>query len=308
MDRIEWLNNRIGAFESLPVVSGYYLLLGGGKIGSNFVEYANNSNFPFVLVIDSDPDAPASKDATIIKDISEIPELISSLTESRAESPAESSTAIGKDPASNKNVYFYCMDIREVPSLLELGMPEFIIPAVPTHATANMVVDSLRMDSDKNIVDELFIDKEEDKEKEETQLMEYFEKFQSKIPESVTVGSYPESGVIMFSYAREGEICPDNCMGQADYCYNFKREKPQTITSYVSDLAPEYAGWVFESCQMKAGIGGIRGVDFKENMLSILEHVKSICENAADDPIDEKVFFVATTCNCHGVLNLLYIS
>ncbi|MEL4304459.1 hypothetical protein [Methanococcoides sp. LMO-2] len=301
MDRIKWLNNKIASFESLSVVNGYYLILGGGKIGSNFVEYANNSNFPFVLIIDSDPDAPASMDTTVIKDISEIPELIRSITESSAEFPTESSIDTGKDPALNNNVYFYCMDINEVTSLLDLGMPEFIIPAVPTHATANMVVDSLRMDSGEYIASELSIDKED------TQMMEYFENFQSVLPENVIVGSYPESGVIMFSYARAGEICPDNCMGQADYCYNFKREKRQTITSYVNGLVPEYAGWVFDSCQMKAGIGGIRGVDLKENMLSILEHVKSICENAADDPIGEKAFFVATTCNCHGVLNLLYV-
>lgn len=301
MDRIKWLNNKITILRSLPVIDGYYLILGGGRIGSDFVRYAGNSSLPFVLVIDSDPAAPASEDATVIRDLSEIPKLISSLTEHVTGLQTESSTAECENPALDNNVYFYCMDVRDAPSLLDLGIPEFIVPAVPAHAVANMVLDSLRMENNENVMHELFIDKRD------VRMMGYFENFRSKLPENVTAGNYPGDGVIMLSYARPGEICPDNCIGQADYCYNFKREKPKTITTYVSGLVPEYAGWIFESCQMKAGIGGIRGVDFKSNMLSIIEHVKGICSNADDQPIGNKVFFVATTCNCHGILNLFHI-
>lgn len=300
MDRIKWLDDSFDFLKSLPVVSGYYLVLGGGKIGSDFVEYANNSNFPFVLIIDSDPNAPASRDATIIKQMSEVREFIRSFTEHSNGLHGMNSRGINNVQSSNNNVYFYCMDIHEVPSLLDLGIPEFIIPAVPAHATANMVIDSLRINDNENMVNEVFISNEE------TRLMGYFEDLQSKMPENVIVGSFPERGVIMLSYARDGEICPDNCMGQENYCYNFKREKPESITSYVGSLLPEYSGWVFESCQMKAGIGGIRGVDLKDNTLSIIIHVKNIIENEADNPIENKFFFIATTCNCHGVLNLLY--
>lgn len=133
----------------------------------------------------------------------------------------------------------------------------------------------------------------------------YFKNILSLLPENIVVFSSLKDGVIMFSYAKPGEICPDNCMGPKDYCYNFKREKPETITAYVRKLLPSYKGWVFESCQMKPGIGGIMGVDFKEYMISLMEYVKYVHEKRDFCPVEDRVFFIATTCNCHGIMNLL---
>jgi hypothetical protein len=54
----------------LPVIKGYYLVLGGGKIGTNFMEHARKHSLPFVLVIDNKKNAPASSGTELIKDTS----------------------------------------------------------------------------------------------------------------------------------------------------------------------------------------------------------------------------------------------
>jgi hypothetical protein len=84
-------------------------------------------------------------------------------------------------------------------------------------------------------------------------------------------------------------------------------------------------GWVFESHQMKPGIGGLKGEELKQNLLKIKEFVKKVQENNNGDKggdksrvednseskaekMKEKAFFIATTCTCHGVLNLFYVT
>ncbi|WP_269851680.1 hypothetical protein [Methanosarcina horonobensis] len=95
-------------------------------------------------------------------------------------------------------------------------------------------------------------------------------------PEDVIAGSYPEDGMLFFSYAREGEICLDGCPGPRDRCPTFGRKKPKTITEYTGELVHTISGWVFESHQMKPGIGGLKGVEFKQNILEIMEFVSKI--------------------------------
>lgn len=84
-------------------------------------------------------------------------------------------------------------------------------------------------------------------------------------------------------------------------------------------------GWVFESHQMKPGTGGLKGEELKQNLLEITEFVKRVQENKNGDKdkgesrtedngrneadkVREKAFFIATTCTCHGVLNLFYVT
>lgn len=110
------------------------------------------------------------------------------------------------------------------------------------------------------------------KERDEKQIS-YFHNIISELPEEIAVFNSPSDAVIMLSYAKMDKICPDNCMGAEKYCYNFNREKPGTITDYARKLQSTHKGWVFEGCQMKPGIGGIKGIEFKEHMLSMMEHV-----------------------------------
>ena len=282
---ISSLNQKINDFSSLPVIEGYYLVLGGGKIGSDFNRYAKEKSLPFVVIIDIDESADASG-SSIAVGREELLSLIRNYRESKT---------------SADNVYFHCMDVRDVPLILEAGIPEYIIPAVPTHAVVNMAIDMLGSVCSRPLISDIHIDELDEKR------VTYFYDLMFTLPEYIVIFNSVSDGIIMFSYAKMGEICPDNCMGSEKYCYNFKREKPETITTYVRKLLPPHIGWVFESCQMKPGIGGIKGVDFKEHMLSLIEHVKRVNEKREKCSSEGRIFFIATTCNCHGVLNLLEV-
>ncbi|WP_245859696.1 hypothetical protein [Methanosarcina spelaei] len=48
------VDEKISSLEKIPVIKNYYLVLGGGKIGTNFLEYARKNKYPFVLVTDKD--------------------------------------------------------------------------------------------------------------------------------------------------------------------------------------------------------------------------------------------------------------
>ncbi|WP_319508545.1 hypothetical protein [uncultured Methanolobus sp.] len=279
------LNQKINDLSSLPVIEGYYLVLGGGKIGSDFTTYAKKKSLPFVVIIDIDESADASGSSVAVGK-EELLSLIQNYHESKT---------------SAYNVYFHCMDVHDVPLILEAGIPEYIIPAVPTHAVVNIAIDMLGSVCSWPLISDLRIDEQDEK------MVTYFYDLMFALPENIVVFNSLPDGVIMFSYAKMGEICPDNCMGPEKYCYNFKREKPETITAYVRKLLSLYTGWVFESWQMKPGIGGIKGIDFKECMLSLMEHVKKVNEKREICSSGNRVFFIATTCNCHGVMNLLEV-
>lgn len=316
-EKISLLDVKKEIFRKLPVIEGFYLIIGGGKIGTSFLQYARKTKMPFVLVIDRDSNAPASKNANILKTENE---LIKLLRNKVKESPQKE---------TEPEIYFYKMDLHDIPFLFSFGIPEYIIPAVPCHAVAYILSDLLMFPFEKNtektgqdksysstyplnepLVSELFI-KPEDSEYSE--LMTFFEDVVSELPENIIAGAYPEQGILFLSYAQAGEICPDECPGPRTHCPTFGRKKPETVTEYVRKLTKKLPGQVFESYQMKPGIGGLKGVDFKENCLEILEFLKSNMEiqnsKKFEKPrrLEDIIFFVATTCTCHGVLNLFYV-
>src|SRR5665647_264188 len=106
-----------------------------------------------------------------------------------------------------------------------------------------------------------------------------FENIAAVFPGDIIVGRYPEHGMLFFSYAKEGEICPYGCPGPRDCCPTFGREKPKTITEYARELRHTIPGWVFESHQMKPGIGGLKGMELKKNLLDILEFIRTLQED-----------------------------
>ncbi|MCQ6962203.1 hypothetical protein [Methanolobus chelungpuianus] len=300
------IDSRINLVTSLPVISGYYLVLGGGKIGDSFLRYAKRSRFPLVLVIDSDADAPASLNAVVLDKREEVVEIIRSVAAAKANTgragEGDAGTGNGDTRGSgDAGIYFYRMDVSDVFSLLACGIPEFVIPAVPSHAAADIVEAS--MDLGKGgLARKLSINRDDEV------LASFFQGLVSAFPENVIAGTYPEHGAIFLSYAQPGETCPDNCPGQEDYCRTFSREKPRTITSYAMEATLTHPGQVFNSYQMKPGIGGIKGVHLKENMISAMRYVRSVMENPLEHPLlRERSFFIATTCNCHGILTLLYV-
>jgi hypothetical protein len=342
------IDGKIKCMESCPVIKGYYLVIGGGKIGTDFLQYARKNEFPFVLVIDKDENAPASREAKVLKTENELANLLRNkallaLSEdkpqlSRAEEENKRRNE-GKNEreCNEKNekseAYFYKMDMNDTPSLFTSGIPEYIIPAVSCHAVAYLLADYLKffnpelssneVPDEKSPVKELFI------RHEDSQLRSFFEDIAAAFPEDVIAGRYPEHGMLFFSYAREGEICPDGCPGPVDRCPTFGRKKPETITEYAGKLVDKLPGWVFESYQMKPGTGGLKGEELKRNLLEITEFVKKVQENnngnkdkeknrtkniTEDDygnraeKIKGRAFFIATTCTCHGVLNLFYVT
>lgn len=331
------VDEKISSLEKIPVIKNYYLVLGGGKIGTNFLEYARKNKYPFVLVTDKDENAPASRESNIIKTEDELVNLLKNkaLGSFHDETLKSSSTAGENERRENERerrgnkvenneveAYFYRMDLDSIHFLLSLGIPEYIIPAVPCHAVAYMLSDLLKFPQnsgkDENTkevleksqkenspVTELFIRPEDER------LMSFFEKLAVSFPYDVIAGRYPEYGMLFLSYAREGEICPDGCPGPRDRCPTFGRKKPETITEYTGKLLRKLPGWVFESYQMKPGIGGFKGSEFKQNLLEILEFLKTFKENSSRnrfESLEDRAFFVATTCTCHGVLNLFYVT
>lgn len=70
------VKEKIKQLEKIPVIKNYYLVLGGGKIGTNFLDYAWKNKLPFVLVIDKDENAPASRKSNIIKTEGELVNLL----------------------------------------------------------------------------------------------------------------------------------------------------------------------------------------------------------------------------------------
>lgn len=307
--------------EKLPVIKDYYLIIGGGKIGTSFLRYAQKMKVPFVLVIDKDQDVPASKEAKVLNTESELITLLENKTNnSHQEKTAE------------PEIYFYKMDICEIPILLNFGIPEYIIPAVPYHVAAYILPGLLSFpfkkasergrisDSEPEIPSQLII-RELVIEPDDFELMNFFEIIVRELPENILAGQNPEQGMLFLSYARAGEICPDGCPGPRTHCPTFEREKPETITEYVRKLTKKLPGWIFESYQMKPGIGGLKGADLKQNLLEILEFLKSYESGNAGKSeaynnfyvefkgkeLSKKFFFIATTCTCHGVLNLFYI-
>ncbi len=275
----------IDHFSSLSVIGGYYMVLGGGRLGADFARYAKANSLPFVVILDIDRNSEASHSSTII-DRSGLLRLIKEYSASNI---------------SPDRVYFHCMDISEISVLLEAGIPEYIVPAVPSHAVADIAIDMLGSISSRPLISRFNIDEKDD------DFAAYFHAVLSSLPREVVTHSSVQEGMIMLSYALPGEICPANCACPENYCYNFKRKKHETITTYVRKLLSEYNGWVFESYQMKEGIGGIRGQDLKKYMLSLMDHVWQVTEQNDNDRAYSRYFFIATTCNCHGIVNILYV-
>ncbi len=116
---------KIATFTNLPVIKDYYLILGGGKIGTDFLRYARKNRFPFVLVIDRDENTPASGEAQVLKTRSELVNLLRKKAKIPPQKEAkENYPGVEKErKRENKEseAYFYEMDMHSIPYLFSSG-------------------------------------------------------------------------------------------------------------------------------------------------------------------------------------------
>jgi len=249
------------------------LIVGGGKFGEKALSYAREENYK-VIIIDKDPDCISSQYATkTCFDVEEVREN-------------------GKNIEDEK-VLFVNVDISSTYDLIEFVDFEYIIPVVPEHLMAHLIKNLLESNSISLRVNE-----------------KAFEEFLSKVKLELLISKSIEQGLACLSYAKEGEICPDNCTGPKDYCPNFQREKPVTITNYLKRFFGVSGNLLIksnnelelyninESIQLQSGLGGLRGKDIQELFKSLEKHKDSLVSNKFN-------LIVATSCNCHGVIHFM---
>lgn len=247
------------------------IIAGGGKFGLKAIDFIKKNNFKTVL-IDSNPNCFAAEFA------------------SKRFDTLEDFNLHLKD-LKDGEIFFLNTDIMIVLDLIEKLNPKYIIPVVPIHLMSSFITSfllkfSISLTPNKSLT----------------------KSFVENIDPELLLNQMTEEGVVYLSYAKIDEICPDNCSGPISYCPNFKREKPQTITqslkSYFGtsnsvNIRKEEISEITiinESYQLLPGLGGLNGNDI-QNMLKVLRDNKDFLSHQKFDLI------IATTCNCHGVIN-----
>ncbi|MHA1821880.1 MAG: hypothetical protein ACTSU2_01895 [Promethearchaeota archaeon] len=218
-----------------------------------------------------------------------------------------SSPSHKKKQAQNIEIFLLNKDFNYVINLLKLGIPELIIPVIPVHIAAKLC---------QNLIEQFSIIKNKNSVLRSAPI----DDFLKIIPQNLILAYNNEVGIITLSYARPGEVCPDDCPSPPHYCPTFKRIKPKTITQIACDLQKNIAlkqfkgkGWVFESHQLAPGLGGLFGYEFIRNYTELFKYIEDIMinnnKNSSNKNNIRKIFkfFIATTCNCHGVLNAFEI-
>lgn len=247
------------------------IIAGGGKFGLKALEFVNRNNFK-TIIIDNNPNCYIAKFVTHKFDNIE-------------------DFNLKLNNLKDGDIFFLNQNIEIVYELIEKLDPKYVIPVIPIHLMASVLISFLLKFSIKLIP--------------ATNLTNKFSK--NANPE-LLLNQNIENGVVYLSYAKLDEICPDNCSGPEEYCPNFKREKPITITRYLKDFyevkntviieknkIPKFI-IINESYQLMPGLGGLKGKDISKN-IKILQKNLDILLNQRFNII------IATTCNCHGVIN-----
>ena len=250
----------------------FIIIAGGGKFGKKAIDFAKNNNYD-AIVIDSDPNCFASSFINKNKGLEEIIASISSNTQ-------------------ETNIYFLNSEIKVIPIILKELNPDYIIPVVPIHLLANLIIDFF---SKNNI--KLIPNKEKVKE------------FSLNYNKHLILSINDLNGTAYLSYAKKNEICPDNCIGPPKFCPTFKREKPITITNSLKKFFNVKKNFLintkenflelyilFESYQLIPGLGGLKG----KEIITLLKNLETYLPNLKDNNF---YIIIATSCNCHGIIN-----
>ncbi len=251
----------------------YLLVVGGGKFGEIALKFAFKNGYR-TIVIDEDENCLASK-----------------LVDIKCNSTKECVSFLGN--SDNNFTLFFNKSIDIVKKLINLVSFEYIIPVVPLHLLAKLVSSEMKLNS-INL-------------KANKQLTQ---EFVDQVTESILLNYNINHGIVYLSYALENEICPDNCAGPPNYCPNFNREKPITITNYLRKVygLKSYVSVnrneqnsiyiILNSYQLMPGLGGLKGSEIYDIFNVLTEQMKNIQEKEYD-------IVVGTSCNCHGVLSFL---
>ena len=249
--------------------SKFLIIVGGGKFGKKALDYANKNKYTTVL-IDIDPDCYCAKYTdSSLGDIEEL---------------------YNQDHLPGKS-YFLNQDMKIIYKLIPMLNPEYIIPVVPVHLMASLVISLL---SENEIKIRPNID--------------LTEHLNAQGNQELILSHDTEQGIIYLSHAKIDEVCPDNCTGPLNYCPNFKRDKDVTITQYLKDFYHSNEIYklektdviniimIIESQQLMAGLGGLKGKEIDIILKKLKNNFKYLNNQKCN-------VIIATTCNCHGVIN-----
>jgi len=248
------------------------IIAGGGKFGRKAVDFAKKNKYKTILV-DKNPTCFCSSYAT--QKFEALRDFYSKIEEIEA-----------------GEVFFLIHDISIIYELLVKFEPTYVIPVIPIHLSALIIKNFLREKININL----------------TPNEDITIKFVSSANKELLLTYSLEEGVAYLSYAKIDEVCPDNCFGPENFCPNFNREKPITITSYLKNYFDLHNSFrvvededlkvivIYESTQLMPGLGGLKGIVFN-NIFKNLEEIF--------DKITTQKFslFIVTTCNCHAVIN-----
>lgn len=249
----------------------FLIIAGGGKFGQKSIDYAKKNKFKTIL-IDMDPNCYASKFITQRFQNSE--ELYDNLSNIKSQ-----------------DIAFLNQDVIVVCELLERVKAEYIIPVVPIHLMGKIIENFLNKNSIKLVPNEKVL-----------------KNFLKIADPNLVLNNIPSLGTAYLSYAKMEDICPDMCACPPKYCSNFKREKPVTITEYIKNLYNIEnivnivkndlleISVLLNSYQLTPGLGGIKADE--------IHYVLKILKQKIEALKKEKFSMsIATTCNCHGVIN-----
>lgn len=233
------------------------LVFGGGKFGVKILENFQASHQ--VIVVDETSNCQASKE---IQDHFQANKLHD----------------IFKRIHTSPEPIFIEGNIETVISLWQKIQPAYLIPVVPIHVMHFFLKKYL-----KQYVKEIDIN--------EAQVPPILSK-----PKELYIFQADPSNVYL-SYADKDQICPDNCMGPADYCPFHKKPKPITVTDFCKESFPSSFHFNFESAQLAPGIGGLPNQLIFTQTERLMESCSTLHEAT------ELTLLISTTCNCHGVIS-----
>ncbi|MFX1337477.1 MAG: hypothetical protein ACFFDK_02580 [Promethearchaeota archaeon] len=248
------------------------IIAGGGKFGKKALDYGRKNKYKIIL-IDNNPNCFCAEYATQRTD--------------------DINTFYSKmEIIKTGQVLLLIHDISIIYELIVRFNPEYVIPVIPIHLLAQIIKKFMHEKTQINLASD----------KDPTN------KFINSISKELLLTHHSEKGVAYLSWAKIDEICPDDCFGPKDFCPNFKRNKPITITDYFKahynlrnnfSIVKNGTSRIFiilESYQLTSGLGGLKGEDLKIILDKLNENL---------DLISSQNFslIIATTCNCHGVVN-----
>lgn len=250
------------------------IIAGGGKFGKKALDYGKKNKFKIIL-IDNNPTC-----------------LCSTFTDKKSETLNEFYSKM--EEIEPGEAIFLIQNISIIYELIIRFKPDYIIPVLPIHLSALIIKDFLSEKANIHL-----------KSDEDITI-----KFVNNANKEILLTHSKEQGVAYLSYAKIDEICPDNCFGPENYCPNFNREKQITITNYVKNyfnlnqrnsvkiVEDEFLKifLIYESIQLIPGLGGIKGDDLVKSFKKLAEYLDIILTQKFN-------LIIATTCNCHGVIN-----